>query len=646
MKHNLFGSNILPPLIVNDFVQFRINAEKLARQKTPSDEVSLSQIYDVFAEKFCLSSNIRDFLIDLEKDRELSSISGVPSILGIIDSLRSLKKRVIFTSDTYLPKDLIECMLRKVGALKTGDKLYVSSDCLLSKASGKLFNYILKAENISNDEIVHVGDNPLSDIKSAKHLGIRTFHFKETKLTRYEYSMCKKDKKKAYSYEWQILAGSSRVARLSSLSKGERQNILFSLGADVVGPMLLGYIVWILKQVRAHKIKRLYFLSRDGQILLELSKRITEALDIKVDFRYLYGSRQAWHLPAITEIGKFEFEWLLLADPILSIRIFSARAGLDPLIVREQILSAGENWKLDDPLNKAQIQRLCLIIARSELHRLILERAREVRCDVLEYFSQEGLMDDISWGIVDMGWHGNMQDSLIKILKTKREIFRIHGFYFGITRSNIPASVNSEKHAFFFDHYVHKPKVRSCPISNPFKMPLGTKFSSLLEIFTAADHETTLSYFKINDKWYPKLKGQSFNTFKIGNLESLRKGLFRFLSQIPIEAFHDIACNMDLIEYNKRLFEIIKNLYLIPSRSEANALGSYLFSSDQSESFVRPFAPPFSVVDIVRLEIGQKMHYKTFHTCWVEGSLARSDSCSKAVFPFYSELVRYRKLIL
>ncbi len=54
--------------------------------------------------------------------------------------------------------------------------------------------------------------------------------------------MCKKDKKKEGRYEWQGMAGASRVARLSSLSKDERQNILFSLGADVVGRMLLGYI--------------------------------------------------------------------------------------------------------------------------------------------------------------------------------------------------------------------------------------------------------------------------------------------------------------------------------------------------------------------------------------------------------------------
>jgi predicted HAD superfamily hydrolase len=44
-------------------------------------------------------------------------------------------------------------------------------------------------------------------------------------------------------------------------------------------------------------ITRIYFLARDGELLVEIAKLIIEHYSLKIEARYLYVSRQSLHLP-------------------------------------------------------------------------------------------------------------------------------------------------------------------------------------------------------------------------------------------------------------------------------------------------------------------------------------------------------------
>jgi hypothetical protein len=168
-----------------------------------------------------------------------------------------------------------------------------------------------------------------------------------------------------------------------------------------------------------------------------------------------------------------------------------------------------------------------------------------------------------------------------------------------------------------------------------------------MEIFTAADHGTTLSYFKMGETWHPRLKQESSDVVLKWGLVSLRDGIFKFLYTIPVDMLTDLVSNLDLKEFCQRLFLIIELLYLNPSPSEAEAIGSHPFSSDQSETWLKPFAPPFSILATLRLSIRRDKSAKNaFHTYWMEGSLARSTLWSRIVFPFYSEFDRIRNYVL
>jgi len=68
-----------------------------------------------------------------------------------------------------------------------------------------------------------------------------------------------------------------------------------------------------LETAKKNKLKNLYFLSRDGQILHSIAKIIIDRReDYNINCHYLYASRQLWHLPSIDcTIEDDEFEWIL-----------------------------------------------------------------------------------------------------------------------------------------------------------------------------------------------------------------------------------------------------------------------------------------------------------------------------------------------
>ena len=612
MQHRLRECNLIPHELLLNFIQLRIKAEEKARQRTKNEEITISQIYNELGRSFSLSMDVQKLLINMEIEEEFNAVSGVPQILNIIDSIRCRKSRIVFVSDMYLPKNQIRKMLEKVGACKERDNLYISSDSLVTKSTGKLFRYMLKKEQCKPNRCVHIGDNLRSDVICARHVGIHAVHFKKAKLSRYENAILG-ETQSLQSYEWQLLAGASRVARLASNEKDNSQFTLHCLGASIVGPIFLGFVLWLLRKAKACKMQRLYFISRDGQIFLELAKRIDKRLDLKLDLRYLYGSRQAWHLPSVTELGEREFEWLLEADPTVSIRVFSNRAGLEPESVQNEISKIfGKNWKLDDNLSNNEIKQLRGMLLHSELKSRILNRAQNATAVTLGYFRQEGLMDDIPWGIVDLGWHGNMQDSLKKILEIGGITNEIYGFYFGLLASSSNGCQSNKKLSFFCSPK-HKPFSTIC-----------SKMVNLLEIFASATHGTTLSYYHDGDIYYPRLKHPLNEGLLDWEFMHLREGIFQFLENIPTDILETFWDRINIDTYRERIALCMKLLRFNPTPEEAEAIGNCPFSSDQAETYLSLFAPPLSTLDLIRYYLNWDKRKKYKLTLWIEGTRARS----------------------
>jgi hypothetical protein len=89
---------------------------------------------------------------------------------------RLRNKKIFFTSDMYLSKEIIQQILNKNG-YDFYDELFLSSDIKLTKHTGYIYKHILAQYNYSTNQVLHIGDNHHSDFTMAQKLGIQTFLF-------------------------------------------------------------------------------------------------------------------------------------------------------------------------------------------------------------------------------------------------------------------------------------------------------------------------------------------------------------------------------------------------------------------------------------------------------------------------------------
>jgi hypothetical protein len=124
------------------------------------------------------------------------------------------------------------------------------------------------------------------------------------------------------------MGAASRAARAAVVAVTEHEEAICDVAAGVAAPALAGCVVWVLREARSRGVRRLRFLSRDGQVLYELARRIAPRLDIDLDLEYVYSSRLTWSLAA-TDPGRLAgTAWLFNSFVKSSAADVCARLGL------------------------------------------------------------------------------------------------------------------------------------------------------------------------------------------------------------------------------------------------------------------------------------------------------------------------------
>jgi predicted HAD superfamily hydrolase len=587
------------------FPKVRMAAEQEARRQSLHEEITLHDIYRELGRRTGISKALCTLIAAEEVDLELASVRPVPAMVELLEACRNAGKRIVFLSDMYLSAAVIEKMLVTTGIYRPTDHLYVSSELLKSKRTGRLFSCFLEKEGLANIDVFHIGDNPISDYTSPRRLGIDAEIWSGGGGTRYEKLFSRVD----FDPDCHRIAGAARLARLGREGFPEQPHPLFRIGVNLAGPVLTGYVAWILREASMKGIKRLYFVSRDGQVLLAIARRLIATVDVpSIELRYLYGSRQAWHLPATFDISSDLLDWLTIPDPVITLRILADRLACDLEMVTS-VLSL-EHFVLsgaDVPLSLNETSELRRIITSGGgFTSLIISMAEKTRSGVLAYFYQEGLFDNIPWAMVDMGWNGRLQNSLQAILHSGSYSRQLDGFYFGLfTRG----TDSNRKYPYFFGPDL--PKIFT---------QWGAAFISILEVLTAADHGMVQGYSMESDgEVRPIFKGHCEHIQEWG-IGPLRDGIEKFVQVVDATQLN----RTDSAPFKQYLCDLLIQLQLHPTLEEAESLGAYPFSSNQAETVLRPFAPSLSFLEAVRyLKIFDG--YRRFQlTFWLHGSRKRS----------------------
>jgi FMN phosphatase YigB (HAD superfamily) len=544
------------------FARARVAAERRAFRNAGGidSKVTLREIYTELGAALRLTKAQCQPLIERELALETKVIRPVPGAIAQVQTARARGQRVVFMSDMYLPAEFIQKQLARYGLWEDGDAWYVSCAHEKSKASGALFHELLRREAVSPRMISHAGNDLQADVLAATRLGLHVTPFFRGNLNRYEQIL--------ESHAWateglaSVMAGASRVARLTMAASTPKHQALRDVAASVIAPTLVGYVLWILQRAQQLGIQRLYFVSRDGQILLEIAHRLASKLRLSCELRYLYGSRRAWLFPALTSINEEQLAWISDSIGSPSVRHVLCRVDIAPEEMRASLDAIGlpeNSWSRK--LRHSECQSLCtLLLQDTRVRELMLQRAAKRRHILMQYMRQEGLLDSCRWGLVDVGWFGKLQDALRRLLATEGK-GPTRGFYFGLRNTPLPHGPD-QREAYFFDARFRVGFTQILP---------GNCLTFLLEAFCAADHGTVVGFKEEDGKVHPIIQEERNTPLLDWGLLLMRRTVNAFVENLFLDA------SLINIEADVRpaIGEVLKAFWLQPAFLEAMAFADF-----------------------------------------------------------------------
>lgn len=258
-----------------DFAVHRQTAERVTRAAAEAagfDEVRIAEIYDFLAALGIVTSAERMARLEFETECDVCRpIAAVQQELARIDPAR-----VVFASDTILPGKWLAELLDRCG-YGGGLRVFCSADLRLSKHTGRLFPAMAAALGVPPAEIMHIGDNDVSDVIRAKAAGFACEHLPAPRARA-------EDDPAPHP----IVRLADSLARTRALTDdGDAADDGRWLGG-MAAPLVIGFSLFVLQEARRRGITRLYFLARDGYLPMAIVARLLDLRGERADYSLIY----------------------------------------------------------------------------------------------------------------------------------------------------------------------------------------------------------------------------------------------------------------------------------------------------------------------------------------------------------------------
>lgn len=373
-------------------------------------EISLDGIYRNVSIKGIDPKWVEKIELEIEKKVALPNWD----FISFYKNLLSENKKIIVTSDMYLPKEYFEDVIKKFDL--PAAEIFVSSETNCTKRdTGELFEYISRALNVHPSEILHIGDNYVSDIERATDRGLKTFHYQNGQIPP---SIPMKP-----SIEYSLSRGLAK-RHLSDVHADSYQ----ALGYHYAGPAAVGFYEWLKEEAVKDKIDRVLLIARDGYLVESVSR--FDKQPIGVPFSYFKGSRTAFSLASINDSNFNDYLPFLLSGSV----------GLRPSELLTRINVPLPETKVfndlglsDDvtitPGNIPQMRDL-LFALRWQILKVCQENARGLFMSL----SKLGVRNGQKIALVDIGWNGTTQDAFESAVSNMMSL-NVTGYYLALNDS-------------------------------------------------------------------------------------------------------------------------------------------------------------------------------------------------------------------
>ena len=599
------------------FARERVHAED--RANSLSHPATLTAIYTEVVRSRGLPATRVEPLAERERQLERTLSRIIPGADDLLNRHRAAGAAILFVTDTYFSSAFIEELLHAQGLFHPGDRIFASCECQADKSRGLLFPHVSRALGTRPKALLHHGNHAIADVRNGRLSGWQVRHLPQANLNRYERTLAAQ----AFATGGlsSLLAGASRSARLASLAPAtaaanspspNTPASIVTVAAGVMAPTLVAWMMWTLRQARRDGLDRLYFVSRDGQILLDLAQRLQPILGTALDLRYLYSSRQATQLAGSAEAS---FRDMLRLHSCRMVDVIEF-LNLDPATFTTLLppaLQDQSRWSAN--LSPADRASLLALLATEPFQQLFRRQSTDARATLLSYLAQEGWADAVTFGVVDVGWRASLA-GILPIILAGSGLTPPHRFYFfglGDDARRNAGPVNAAKlEAWFYDDsYRHG------------YLPYMANTSSLLEMFCAGDHGAVTGFAHTATGIVPVLRSPTSAMHDWG-LPAMRRTTVAFTQELVTTLESDLG-SIDLdVDLRRAVAKVLKLFWQDPTEKEVRAWGSFPVEVTFNNTIVKPIAERVGAGQLWHAVRTRKLSFRSSHS-WPHGT-ARTSS--------------------
>lgn len=597
----------IPNDVKENFYLYRTNSEYYLRcinriNKNGLD-ITLDEIYNHIQETYFLDENQTGKLKNLEVETEKKNLIAIEENVQKLKKLINNNKRVILISDMYLSYDVIKEILINIDPCFKEIPLYLSSETGYMKSNKELYKYVKEKENVEYKNWLHFGDNKKADYNNAKSLGIKAELYGYISFLPYEKTLLNANIDNPYV---QLVIGCAKNLRLQKFKNSKKAG----LGVSLAGAIFYPYVSWLIKQAYERKIKRLYFIARDGYVLKLMSDKLIKDRNLDIETNYIYGSRKAWRLPALT-LDNFELRNQFIKTVLWTANKLDNVFDIDHNELVKILPKQFRNYK-----KKIQSDKLKdYLMSDGKIINAIVKGNILKRINIVNYLKQTVNINDNNFAFVDLDGSGNTFNCLSELI-SDFYMEPITSFYMASTPA-VFTPLNSKRHYFY-----------------NIREPL---LGSTLELLSRAPHGQTLGYRQNKDgKTEPVLEDFNVNALNEWGYEEYIKGLIEFTS-----AFNQYEKEFDYICFENQfvMMKYINYIFKSIDKDTADMLGSIIhgfYGAEKTE-----FAPKLNLFDAIKYLFTKKVKTEN-----ITFSKARSSKTVKDIINYKDKHKNLRKEII
>jgi len=438
---------------IDELYELRQLAEKKLREQALSQgfdyECRFSELVDRWVQKIITNGShyteaqfIKQLILEKELSLETAALFVKPNVEHVLKQLKQQGKIIIAVSDMYLDGQYIKKILANKGLLDYFNQVYVSSDYLLGKHSGRLFELVIHDYQqhyaFPVKTLLHIGDNPISDCRMAVASGIHGIWLYEQRARKRRQRQLLSTNMAKRGGVWQgrhffecinerLLVTQKPQTHLNKNDDVAHQ-FFYEYGLNVLGAVFSLFNHRLTERLKQHRVDKVFFLARDGYIFHELFKK--DSLSHTIEHDYLYISRRVIMAASVADGLTHEQATIAFYNPKQTgldsvFRVYGLyHLGLDVLARQYGFVD------LKEPLHDWQDQRLLDFLADDRVQSHIKQQGQKQKQLLEHYLEQNGFFSVKKIALVDIGWNGTIQKFLKKTFGQRDDFPILYGYYF------------------------------------------------------------------------------------------------------------------------------------------------------------------------------------------------------------------------